>query len=116
MFQFLENLKAFPVQRVGRGSIPLFPRQGSQISQGAGNAPSVAKFTKNRQALLVQRLGVCGVTLIPFEIPLRVQQTRDAGMISQTLEDGETLRVQGQCASVVALQFDDNGQVTERTS
>jgi len=53
--------------------------------------------------------------LIAGYVPLVIHRPGDTGPISQALEDGETFRIERPRASIVTLQFDDIGQVTERT-
>src|SRR6266849_7508589 len=116
MIQLLEKDYAFPVQRVRTGIIPLFSRQPSQVSECAGNAPTITELPKDRQALFVQCARGCGVTLIACDIPLVVKRPGDTCPISQPSEDGKALCVKGARALIVSLQFDDIRQVAESAS
>src|SRR5207248_5471645 len=52
--QVLEHLYAFAIQRTRRGVVALFSRQASQVSQCGSDAPAIAEFAENCEALFIE--------------------------------------------------------------
>src|SRR5712691_9122188 len=110
-----KRVESFAVALPGTRAVALFPRDGAEVSDRAGDPPSVAEQTKRIQRRLIKPCGVIPKFLITRDSALVILRPGAAQAVAGSIEYFGCFVVQATCLVVLLLLSSYECEIGERT-